>query len=302
MAIYSTETEEATIGEILRETRIRLGLDLAAVAEETKISPRNLQAMEDGNLVSLPAEVYTRGFYTMYAKVLTLDPNEVLEMYVRERKKLPKTAGHQTPPPNRLAQDMADLAERPTSLPSSYFGMILFLFLLFGAFLCWYFGWNPASYLSEKLRSLEDPQHLEQVQNERTEPAHIFDSVMPETPPPMKRNNDTLSLFSPSTVTAATTQPETLPQVPVASPLQPRYRVNAVFVEETALSLQIDNQPQQALSYKDGETITWQAGEKLVIILPGDTRTRLTLNDIPVELPKVDSDRLTLSIPEDILR
>ena len=192
MTFYSADMEGATtIGEILRETRVRRGLDLVTVAEETKISSRNLQAMEDGNLASLPAEVYTRGFYTMYARMLALDPGEVLEMYTRERNKLPKTASYSTPPPNRLAQDMASMAERPTSLPSSYFGLIIFLFLLFGAFLCWYFGWNPASYLSEKLRSLEGSQRLEQVRNEESGPEFIFDAVVPE--PPIK--SESLSLL-----------------------------------------------------------------------------------------------------------
>ena len=301
MTFYSADMEGATtIGEILRETRIRRGLDLVTVADETKISPKNLQAMEDGNLVSLPAEVYTRGFYTMYARMLALDPGEVLEMYTMERNKLPKTAAYSTPPPNRLAQDMASLAERPTSLPSSYFGLIIFLFLLFGAFLCWYFGWNPASYLSEKLRSLEGPQRLEQVQNAESESPFIFDSVLPETPPQGK--SESLSLFSPATVTAATTQLEVLPKAPVTDAVQPKYIVKAVFVEETPLSLQVDNQPQQTFSYKNGETITWQAGERLIVTLPGDTRTRLTLNDIPVELPKAANDTITLSIPDNILR
>jgi len=301
MTFYSADMEgSTTIGEILRETRIRRGLDLMTVAEETKISAKNLQAIEDGNLASLPAEVYTRGFYTMYARMLALDPGEVLEMYTLERNKLPKTANYSTPPPNRLAQDMASMAERPTSLPSSYFGLIIFLFLLFGAFLCWYFGWNPASYLSEKLRSLEGPQRLEQVQNEESRPEFIFDSVVPETPPQVKP--ESLSLFSPTTVTAATTQPEEIPQGPATSAVRPKYIVNAVFVEETPLSLQVDNQPQQTFSYKTGETITWQAGQKLIVTLPGDTRTRLTLNDIPLKLPKAVNDTITLSIPEDILR
>lgn len=193
----------ATIGEVLRETRMNRGLDLVAVAKETKISPKNLQAMEEGDLASLPAEVYTRGFYTMYARLLALDPGEVLELYSKERKHLPKSAMPATPPPHRLAEDVASMAERPNSQPSSYFGLIIFLFLLFGGFLCWYFGWNPASYLSEKLRSLDGPQQFEQV---RIEPE-------PQSPlsVPAKTGQSTatsFNLFSPTNVTAAMTQPE----------------------------------------------------------------------------------------------
>lgn len=216
--------EFATVGELLRETRINRGLDLIAVAEETRISPRNLQAIEDGDFTSLPAEAFTRGFYSLYARLLSLDPGEVLAMYGEERQKTLKTGANTTPPPNRLAQDMANLAERPTSLSFSYFGLMLFLFLLFGAFLCWYFRWNPASYLSEKLRSLEDPQRIEQVQNEATKP-ETPDLVFEGAPPGVPRQSlqsATRSLFSLSTVTAATTQPEIFPKVPAGTAVQPK--------------------------------------------------------------------------------
>lgn len=217
MALHSSEMEATSIGELLRETRIRRGLDLVAVAEQTRISPRNLQAIEDGNFASLPAEVFTRGFYILYAKMLSLNPDEVLEMYGQERRKFPIPDGGATPP-HRLAQEMANLAERPTSLPFSYFGLILFLFLLFGAFLCWYFRWNPASFLSEKLRSLEAPPQSEQVMNGKVTPAGqnlIFETAVAETP--YVKHAETLSLFSPSTVTAATGPPE-IYNIPVELP------------------------------------------------------------------------------------
>ena len=220
MTFQSAAMEDATVGDLLRETRIKLGLDLIAVAEETKISPRNLQAIEDSNFTSLPAEVFTRGFYSLYARMLSLDPGEILAMYGEERRKTLKSGANTTPPPNRLAQDMANLAERPTSLSFSYFGLLLFLFLLFGAFLCWYFSWNPASYLSEKLRSLEEPQRIEQVLNRETKPEtpDLVFAAAPPGAPPRSLQSGTSSLFSLATVTAATTPPETVNNIQVELP------------------------------------------------------------------------------------
>ncbi|EKD39229.1 MAG: hypothetical protein ACD_75C00470G0007 [uncultured bacterium] len=234
MTFQSSAMEGATVGELLRETRIKRGLDLIAVAEETRISPRNLQAIEDGNFTSLPAEVFTRGFYSLYARLLSLDPGEVLAMYSEERQKTSKTGANTTPPPNRLAQDMANLAERPTSLSFSYFGLILFLFLLFGAFLCWYFRWNPASYLSEKLRSLEEPQRIEQVLNKETKPGTpdlVFEAAPPGAPP-RSLQSETSSLFSLSTVTAATTQPETVNNIPVELPKADKEKIRFAVPED----------------------------------------------------------------------
>lgn len=159
----SSDIANPSLGEILRETRIRQGITLEEVAEETKISPKNLQAMEDNDFANLPAEAFARGFYALYAKALDLDTAEVLAIYRRERRSLPKESLDKTPPPYRLAQNVRNLADPPNSLPFAYFGLILLLLLLFGAFLCWYFSWNPASYLSQKLRSLDAPLQAEQA-------------------------------------------------------------------------------------------------------------------------------------------
>ena len=91
MSRQSAEIEYVSLGEYLRETRINLGLDLLAVAGETKISSRSLQAIEENDFAALPAEAFTRGFYTLYAKCLSLDCKEVLKMYGQQKPKQPKS-------------------------------------------------------------------------------------------------------------------------------------------------------------------------------------------------------------------
>lgn len=153
----------AGLGEYLRATRKSLGLDLLSVAGETKISTKNIQAMEDNNFAALPAEAFARGLYSLYAQTLSLDCREVLQMYLQQRPPQGKSGNLPSVPASKLAQEVGNMAERPTFLPFSFFGLIVLLLLLFGGFLCWYFSWNPASYLSQKLRSLEEPQRIEQL-------------------------------------------------------------------------------------------------------------------------------------------
>jgi hypothetical protein len=43
--------------------------------------------------------------------------------------------------------------------------------LLIGAFLSWYFSWNPASFLSEKLRTLRNPPQNELIMEKKSQPA-----------------------------------------------------------------------------------------------------------------------------------
>ena len=70
-------------GARLRRTRLRRGLDLDDVARVTKVSPTYLRFLEEERFEELPARVYVRGFVTLYASSLGLDPRAVAEDYLR---------------------------------------------------------------------------------------------------------------------------------------------------------------------------------------------------------------------------
>jgi cytoskeleton protein RodZ len=302
MPPHSTDTINISLGEFLREERIKQGLDLEAIAEGTRISPKNLRAMEENDFTALPAEVFTRGFYTLYARHLALDPGEIMTMYGLERKNRPKELDYKTPPPNRQAQNMRNLADRPSSLPFAYFGFMLLLLLLFGAFLCWYFSWNPASYLSAKLRSFDATQQIEHTMsqdNQPTVPQSVFAMAQGRKTTPVQPN--LLSLSSPSLATAATSEPVERGEV-ISSAEITKYHVNAIFQEETRVSLIIDDNPQRTMTFKDGEQVSWRAVEKLIITLPVRTRARISLNQTLLELPKPDNGCITLTIPDNLFR
>jgi cytoskeleton protein RodZ len=65
------------IGEALRAERERQGLSIEDVSERTKISRRNLEAIEAGRQDELPHLVYTRGFVKNYARLLSLDADKL---------------------------------------------------------------------------------------------------------------------------------------------------------------------------------------------------------------------------------
>lgn len=163
----AAEVRSTTLGKYLRTTRLEQGLDISTVSQETRISMNNLQAIEEDEYSVLPADAFTRGFYKLYAKILALDPEDILNRYDDEKPDDPASTSSSQPVFVRRDLDVGVMAERYPSLPSSSIGMICFALLLFGAFLCWYFSWNPASFLSHKLRSLDQsPNHIEQVQTE----------------------------------------------------------------------------------------------------------------------------------------
>jgi cytoskeleton protein RodZ len=71
-------------GLALKEARIKQGLTVSEISMATKINPKVLQAMEEGEISALPAKTFTRGFVRIYAQYLKIDVNEVLAVFARE--------------------------------------------------------------------------------------------------------------------------------------------------------------------------------------------------------------------------
>jgi cytoskeleton protein RodZ len=299
MSRQSSKMEPASLGEFLRQTRINLGIDLDTIAGETRISSKSLQAIEESNFDALPAEVFTRGFYVLYAKSLSLDPEEVLQMYTKERPNQRKSINCSMLPTSKVAQEVGNMAERPSFVPFSFLGMVLLLLLIFGGFLCWYFSWNPATFLSNKLRSLEEPNVTEQVATNYPEPAsaepHFLFSRL------YKPHYDLFAISYPSTATAAIVRD--IPKAPTPPPTDADdYFIHAEFNEETKIKLKLDDLPERTILFKTGETANWRAKEKAVIILPANTLAKLIVNNAPVDLPDTNTGVITLSLPEHLPR
>lgn len=73
------------LGERLRTAREARGISLAEAASATRILPRYIQALENGDLQSLPGDVYARGFIRNYAQALDLPAEELIQQYRQER-------------------------------------------------------------------------------------------------------------------------------------------------------------------------------------------------------------------------
>jgi len=78
-------------GELLRQARENAKLSLSEVALSTKINPKILAAIENGDTANLPAKTFLKGFVRSYALFLKMDADEVMKVFHSE------TGG--TPPP-----------------------------------------------------------------------------------------------------------------------------------------------------------------------------------------------------------
>lgn len=73
------------LGARLRQAREGQGLSLAQASVDTRILQPSLTALEEGAYQRLPSDVVVRGFIRNYAQYLGLPPDEMIELYRRER-------------------------------------------------------------------------------------------------------------------------------------------------------------------------------------------------------------------------
>ncbi len=70
-------------GAAIKALREQLGQDLRAIADQTKVSMRFLEYIEQEEYQKLPARAYVRGFLALYAKALGCDQERMVGDYLK---------------------------------------------------------------------------------------------------------------------------------------------------------------------------------------------------------------------------
>jgi cytoskeleton protein RodZ len=91
-----------SFGEKLRHEREMRGITLREIADETKISARFLQALEEDRLDLLPGGLFPRAFVRQYASFLGLDVNRLLEQFASAHGQLAAEPLLPPPPERKL--------------------------------------------------------------------------------------------------------------------------------------------------------------------------------------------------------
>ncbi|WP_090444581.1 RodZ domain-containing protein [Duganella sp. CF458] len=99
----TSQQHASTPGAALAAAREAMGLSVEQVADQLKLAPRQVAAIEQGDFDALPNRAVTRGFIRAYAKAVRLDPAPLVAMVEVEG-----AAGH------------ADATVRPTRVQASF--------------------------------------------------------------------------------------------------------------------------------------------------------------------------------------
>lgn len=125
------------LGKTLREARERLGLSVADVSGQTKLAPRQIEALEAEDFRSLPEMPFVRGFVRSYAKILQLDAQPLLASVPQEN------ASQKSLVPNSVEAPFP-VASSPQRQNLIWLGAALLLSVVVVAFSVWNFTTPPA--------------------------------------------------------------------------------------------------------------------------------------------------------------
>ncbi len=149
---HTSEEPQESLGKQLQHARTTLGLSVEQVIDKTKISGSNLRAMEEDNYQNLPAKAFARSFYAQYAKILGLDPDEIVAQFLKEDNHTSQQTGISI---NQRMQQTDSMTKPKGAFFISRVGLALLLLITLASGICWQRSINPATYLSKKLRSLQ---------------------------------------------------------------------------------------------------------------------------------------------------
>jgi cytoskeletal protein RodZ len=95
----------ASFGERLKKEREKRGMTLEEVSGVTKVSVRNLRALEQEKFDQMPGGIFNRGFVRAYAKHLGLDDDQVVADYMEAAgESVPRLEPADAPPPSRTPE------------------------------------------------------------------------------------------------------------------------------------------------------------------------------------------------------
>jgi len=82
--VFGPSTDTIPLGFDLRHAREASGRSLAELSVETRVQPRYITALEEGNFSALPSRVFAIGFVRAYAGALGMDDQIAVERFKRE--------------------------------------------------------------------------------------------------------------------------------------------------------------------------------------------------------------------------
>lgn len=119
-----------TLGEKLRQAREERDISISEVAEQTRISPLYIEAIENDDYSPLPGGIFNKGFVKSFAKFVGVDEDEALQDYSRQLSQ--QNEGQPEADPKTYRPEVLTDDRSRSLLPTIIFAAIILGLMTFG--------------------------------------------------------------------------------------------------------------------------------------------------------------------------
>ena len=183
-----------SIGQVFRQARERLGIDIKQAADAIHLKDAVIQALETDDFDSLPSQVFVRGYIRSYAKLLDIDERPLLAIhsqFLPEQNLTPEAVSVEIKKPRPGLTYKGD--------PILLWTLILFISIITGFALAWWINQDhkdpaplasiveqskaPGQLLGSQSKPPSDEQVLEPKPEQQQQPDIVGQDVEPQQQP-----------------------------------------------------------------------------------------------------------------------
>lgn len=280
----------ASFGERLKQEREKKGMTLEDVSGATKISVRNLRALEQEKFELMPGGIFNRGFVRAYAKHLGLNDDQVVADYM-------EAAGEAAPaaeapsPPEALAEPENESQESTGQVPwAALVGLLILGTVLLAV-------WSYRSHRKGPEGAIEAPG--------ATSGASAAPSGAPLTSyaSSSPASESQVSVNAPVAAAGNSLPVRNVPvqNSPSASSNGSRkvgFDLSLRALDEVWLSTAVDGKPPSEMTMEDGQSLTVHAAERAILRVGNAGALQVAFNGQKVPVHGGDGDVRTLTFTE----
>jgi cytoskeleton protein RodZ len=303
-------------GAQLAAQREAMGLSIDQIADQLKLAPRQVVAIEQGDYASLPNMAVTRGFIRAYAKVVRLDPAPLVAQ-IEVTPTVAPTVDHGTVRREKISTTFSESRfpsmTESRSKPKRWIAGGAVVLVLVAAAAAWQSG-IVSTDMFHRSGGTETAAVPSQPGTETTAlPAPNVPLVQPTTPtattpaaeatPPVTAPAPVPAATEPPATAAATTPapaavtPATATPAPAATPAAPSATGNALVLTVTQDSwIEVKRPGAKSLIsrlVKAGSTETVEIDRQSTLVVGNPDGVRATLRGQPLDLPKIPNGTIS---------
>ena len=257
------EERELTVGQYLRQEREKKNISLESISQTTRISLKDLEALEKDEFHHFPAPVFARGFLRTYANQIGIDPNEIIALYEAQTDSLSASKKTKVAPPS------------PNNRLRVKYIITLFIFALVAVFaFSFFFYKSPAP-----------PPPPSPSPAKSSPPRPETKAPAPEPLPPQEKEPEKIpepGMADKPAEKITSTQPAIAPAgVEKEEKKERRHLLRVMASEKTWLRIRADDQPEFEVLLQPKEKGIWTSRRQFKVTVGNAGGVELSFNGIP---------------------